>query len=715
MDNRKRRSIKTMAELESRLRRTNQKQAALYLFCNFISLMLMTAYSGLMFSPTVQDIFPPGGDSRKQLYAIFVLALFGCVIFTIYAASLFFRKKSRQLGILMALGASRKTLAPGLFREVLLLSGSSAVLGTLAGFPFLFLLWTTFRIFIVNSEEMVLNVDFRCLWVSAGFTALVVICACVLAFLYMKRTNILDVIQEEHQNEPVKELGRWCGPVGIVLILAGAVAGYEGPTVYMNVFHRYPSPFLNLLYAPAFAGLYMVMLHTVVNGWTSRRKNPWKNIIARSMMKFQGKQTVNSLLVTTVLVAGGCFGIFYLPMLHTGLSMGSESRAYDYSWFWPSDQSLPSEEEIYSLAEKHDFQIKDWVQCSYLALACDNNMQILNPDNTLSYQHFDIADECHALSESTYNQITRQNISLDPGFFYAVTNEEETAYDTVENATLFTNMTTREELPVTCKGFVHFEDMASHGTAVLDDSDYEKISQGLAPEWTGSMIWFNSEGKDSYAFAQELFVKIVNSYDDQHFSNSYYDPVQYVMTEGYTNNYYGSSYTVSPEERQVDRTNINSSDFRMYWNYIPQFRIMDAQDQLKTFGVFMMTFLFIAIICITAALVIAYTRCQTIALNNAYVFSDLMRLGASPSFLGRELQRQAGPVFKIPAISGMSLMILLDVMILLANDGLLTKSEILGFAMCLEVAAVIALIIYAVFRRTLRSLRKQLGICSSEQ
>ena len=80
MDNRKRRSIKTMAELESRLRRTNQKQAALYLFCNFISLMLMTAYSGLMFSPTVQDIFPPGGDSRKQLYAIFVLALFGCVM-----------------------------------------------------------------------------------------------------------------------------------------------------------------------------------------------------------------------------------------------------------------------------------------------------------------------------------------------------------------------------------------------------------------------------------------------------------------------------------------------------------------------------------------------------------------------------------------------------------------------------------------------------------
>ena len=39
-------------------------------FCNFISLMLITAYSGMMFSPTVQTILPDGGDSRKQMYAI---------------------------------------------------------------------------------------------------------------------------------------------------------------------------------------------------------------------------------------------------------------------------------------------------------------------------------------------------------------------------------------------------------------------------------------------------------------------------------------------------------------------------------------------------------------------------------------------------------------------------------------------------------------------
>lgn len=123
----------TMKSMEQKLQRADRKQSGLYLFCNFISLTLITAYSAMMFSPTARNVLPEGGDSRKQVMAIFVLALFGCIVFTIYAASLFFRKKSRQLGTLMALGASRTRLAPGLFREVLILSGISSLSGIATG------------------------------------------------------------------------------------------------------------------------------------------------------------------------------------------------------------------------------------------------------------------------------------------------------------------------------------------------------------------------------------------------------------------------------------------------------------------------------------------------------------------------------------------------------------------------------------------------------
>ena len=705
-------SIRTMKELEARLRRTDRKQAGLYLLCNFISLMLMTAYSALMFSPTVLNIFPEGGDSLRQLYMIFIMTLFGCTVFTVYAASLFFRKKSRQLGILMALGASRKTLAPGLFREVILLSGSSAFLGILAGFPFIMILWKLFRFFIVDNQYMVLNLDFSCLWIPLVFALLVLFCACLLAFVYLRKTDILDVIQEEHQNEPVRELGLWCGPVGIILLIGGAMLGYNFPTFYRDLTHRFPSALLKVLcYSPVFAGLYMIMLHTVVNGWRFRRKNPWKNIVARSMMKFQGKQTVNSLLVTTVLIAGGCFGIFYLPMLGTGTSMTIEQREYDYSWFWPSDQALPSEEEIQTLAKEHKVQIADWKECPYLSLAVDSNMMIDNDDGSFSWKYYEIASEGHFLSESDFNKISGQNLSVEPGEYYAVTNREETSYRIVDNSTRFTNMITREVLPVSFKGFVHFEQLGALYVGILDDGDFQKISQGLTPKWHGTMAFFNSEGKDSHPFARAFYEKIVASFDDDSISTGLYDPVEYLMTEGYTNDYFGTSYRNADE--RLDRSQLDSADFRMSWNYMPQFRVLDSKEQLNTFSVFMMTFLFIGIVCFTAALVISYTRCQTLALNNAYVFYDLKRLGASPEYLSRELRRQAGPVFKIPAVVGMSCMVLLYGMMLYANDNRYTQSEIAGFLVCLEVIAVIALLFYAVFLKTLSGLRRQLEIHSS--
>ena len=455
----------------------------------------------------------------------------------------------------------------------------------------------------------------------------------------------------------------------------------------------------------------MIMLHTVVNGWRFRRKNPWKNIVAKSMMKFQGKQTVNSLLVTTVLIAGGCFGIFYLPMLGTGTSMTIEQREYDYSWFWPSDQALPSEEEIQTLEKEHKVQIADWKECPYLSLAVDSNMMIDNDDGSFSWKYYEIASEGHFLSESDFNKISGQNLSVEPGEYYAVTNREETSYRIVDNSTRFTNMITREVLPVSFKGFVHFEQLGALYVGILDDGDFQKISQGLTPKWQGTMAFFNSEGKDSHPFARAFYEKIVASFDDDSISTGLYDPVEYLMTEGYTNDYFGTSYRNADE--RLDRSQLDSADFRMFWNYMPQFRVLDSTEQLNTFSVFMMTFLFIGIVCFTAALVISYTRCQTLALNNAYVFYDLKRLGASPEYLSRELRRQTGPVFKIPAVVGMSCMVLLYGMMLYANDNRYTQSEIAGFLVCLEVIAVIALLFYAVFLKTLSGLRRQLEIHSS--
>ncbi len=696
----------TLKQLEKKLQKADTKIAGLYLFCNFISLLLITAYSAMMLSPTVLLVLPEGGDSRKQMTAIFVLALFGCVVFTIYASGLFFRKKAKQLGTLMAIGASGRQLLPGLLKEVLLLSSLSSLAGILAGFPFVMLLWNSFRLFLTDSAQMVLKFDFKCLYLSAVFFVIVVAFSCANAYRYLKRTNIMEVMHEEHRNEPVKELGAWCAPAGILLILIGAGLGYFAPYAYEELFSAFPPAWLNLLYAPVFAGLYLIMLHTVVHGWGSRKKHPYKNLIARSMMKFQGKQTVNNLLVSTVLTAGTAFAIFYIPMMSVGHSMEINSRPYDYYYHYRADQKVFNEEEISDLAAKYDLAIKDYKLAPYLSLAMDGTAIVEDEGQNFHYEYILFLEEGKFFSETAFEAFTGTEISVAPGSYMAVSNADETGlYYLNSQATVLTNMVTHNTLSVSFAGYAHYGLLVDQrGSYILNDEDYETIAAGITPEWTGNTVSFNMDGKDSYLFAQDFFYTFISLFGPECEYPIYYDRVAQYQSQLNGEIYWGDTERMT----QVSYSEPDTTDFRYYWTYMPKIRILDQTDYLRTFSVFLMMFLFIAIICSLAAMIISYTRCMTIALNNRYVFEDLKRLGASPAFLKKEIKGQAGPVFKVPTLVGMTAMYLLYALLMFANDGMLTGSEIGGMAVCLLILILLAGIYYLIYRYTVKSMCRQL-------
>lgn len=694
----------TMNKINKSLRKANRRNAALYLFCNFISLMLITAYSAMMFSPTVLNTLPEGGDSRKQVIAIFVLACFGCVVFTIYASNLFFRMKSREIGIMMALGASRERLAPGLFKEIAVLSGGSAAVGIIMGVPFAWILWQAFSLFLVNSEDMRLVFDFKFLLVSIIFFVLVMLAAFIMGIKYLNKTNIIDVVREERKSESVKEVKRWFGPVGIIVLLAGAVLGYSSTGIYMEIFKAYPGAWLNILYVPVFIGLYMIVLHTVVNGFGNHKKHPYKDIISRSMMKFQGKQTVNNMLVITVLVAGACFGIFYLPILSTGNILSINSRQYDYSFHHRLDQDIIGEEEIGEIADKYNLNIVDFKEAEYISLGLDG-MRYVEEGNNFHYEYDELESEINVISDESFSKITGQSIAVDKGKYKVVTNDEESTLFLNLEGTKVTNMVTHESMAVAFDGYVHCGLLAeSKINYVLNNDDYINISKGLTEDWTGNTVFFNVDGEDSYAFANELYNRYVDCFTEEAELDSAYDRVAKASCELRGETYWGDQEGFS----NIDFDKRNSTDFRMWWAFMPKFSILDRNDFINNFAVFLMMFLFIAIICMTAALVICYTRCITIAINNRYVFVDLKRLGASPRFLLKEVRNQASKVFVVPSAIGMTAMYLLYIMIMYGNDGRITNSEITGLGVCLMTLVLFVGIIYAVYRKTISVMRKQL-------
>ena len=706
--------MRKMADLERKLQRKDRYQASLYLFCNFMALLLVTAYSAMMQSATVQRVFPEGGDSRKQMYMIFGLTLFGCIVFTLYASSLFFRKKSRQMGILMALGASAGKLAPGLFREVLFLSTVSGLAGIAGGIPFVSLLWNLFRVLVVDSEEMELELVWSFLWIPALLLVFTVCCVCVMAYRYLKKTDIISVVQEEHKNELAKNWGRWCGPVGIVLTVAGAVLGYFASSVYMEIARAYPPVWLNGFYLIAFFGLYLVMLHTVVHGWGIRRKKQYKNLIARSMMKFQGRQTVNNLLVISVLFAGGVFALFYMPALGSGVLLAAQRMEYDYMGSWRADQQMLTQEEIREKAKTYGVTVKNWKETEYVSLGIGSKVQT-EKDGKLVIEYQELAAEGRFLSESALASVTGKEVQVESGTYRAVTDQDEgnrlylmTAGDRI------TNMSTMEQIPVSFAGYTccnMLSDRDTKSVYVLDDGDYDRIVRGAEEEWRGNMFLFQVKGEDSYPFAKDLFYSYVDCFGAECEIPSYYDRVEKFRAEQEGQVYWGDTEVMT----QVSYEKPDSTEFRSYWAYMLKSRILEKTDSLQTFAVFFMMFLFASIVCFAAAVVIGYTRCRTIAALNRYVFEDLRRLGASPGFLRREVRNQCGKVYQIPFLTGSFVMYLFFLMVFYANDGKYVSSEFLALLICLGILAVLGGLLYGIYQKTLSGILRELKIENSRE
>lgn len=701
--------MKTFGEINAALRHQNRKNYLLLVSCIFFSVLLITAYVSMMRSPTVLTILPEGGDSRKQVMMIFALAVVGCGVFTTYAASLFFRYKSREAGIFMALGASRGQIRGQLFKELALISIGACLIGALLGTPLAWCIWQLFRLLLVDTQEMSLSFDPQAYLIASVFSIFIILSLFIMGKRFIGRTNIIDVLNEQRKSEPIHDVKPWCGPVGILLMIVGGFGGYLLPTFFVKILHWYPPAWTNIAYLPLFIGLYMVLIHTVVRGWR-HGKNRYKNIITHSMMKFQGRQTVNNMLVITVLIAGAYFAAFYSPMLGTGAMQETDNRPIDYAFHYRADQNMLTRTDIEKMSSDNDVTITSWKDAGFAVLGRDGQKEIDDAGGKYHYEYRELNGEGNYISESNFNLMTGQNINIIPGKFAAVVAEDGTGDDRIPvDATKLTNMTTRTTLSVSFQEYLH-DDMMATSYYVLDDADYADITAGLADEWYEKLVYFNVENDlQTYDFAKKLYNSIVDHSGPECELPEYYDRVEKIAADEAGEPYWGNTSDMT----KISYAQRDSSEFKQFWKYVPQFRVLDRNDFVATYAVFLLLFVFIAIVCFAAVLVIGYTRCLTIAMNNRQVYEDLRHLGATPQYLYLSVKGQISKVFGVPGFVGTALIYIFYVMIMFFNDNRMTQSEISGLLNCLFVVLGMSALIWVFYRFTLHKVCRMLNVKAS--
>ena len=708
--------MRSWRDLDRTLGRQGRKNDLLLLLCCFGSVLLITAYVTMMRSPTVLTVLPEGGDSRKQVMMIFILAVIGCGAFTTYASGLYFRAKSRQTGVLMALGSSRLQLRRMLYRDVGRITLIACAAGALLGTPLAWGLWQLFRLLVVDSEQMRLTLDPQAYLFALAFSLFVIVMVFLMARRFLRRTNIIDIVNEARRSEPIREVKGWYGWAGLLLMAVGGFLGYMAPSFFVTQLRWYPPEGLTaVFYAPLFVGLYMVLLHTVVNGWR-RGRSRYHNLIPNSMMKFQGRQTVRNMLVITVLLAGAYFASFYAPMLGTGNALSIQERPVDYAYHYRADQNIPQKGEVRALAEDYDVAITSWAEAPMARLAVDG-MEHVETEGTLGTTWEAVYQERQRselfLSESAWNTLTGDHLDLAPGTVSGIFDRNGNGNGVfTDQITLVTNVVTGETLSVTpAEGQKH--DML-FGRFILDDGDYAAITEGLPEAWREEMIFFNVENcEDTYYFAKALFHEIVDRSGEEVEVYDAWDPVVRQRDLEETGTYF-----LDPDQLErfgfttIDYSQRDSSEFRSYWAYMPQFRVLDQNDFVRTMAVFLMLFIFIAIICFAAVLVIAYTRSLTVALTGRQMYEDLGRLGASKRYLRKTVRSQISRVFFTPSLVGTAAMYALYAMILYFNGAPLgwTPDEAAGMGACLLVVAAGSGVLYGFYRFTRRRVYAMLGI-----
>lgn len=699
----------TMNKIISKLRKNSIKNYYILAFCITLSVLLVTSFALMFFSPTVMNILPQGGDSRKQGYMIFSIAIIGCAVFTTYASSLFFKYKSREFGILMALGERKSKLKRLLLKELIFIIPLCLILGLLLSVPTSYGIWKLFQIFIIDTKEMKYQFGFIGLLFGIGFCAFVTLCISINGIKFIKRSNIMDIIYEQRKSEVVKDVKPWCGIVGWILVIAGIFLGYILPMIVIRlVGYKMPSIW-NVVYVLSLIGIYMIMLHAVIH--SKKGKNPkkyYKNIISTNMMRFSGRQTVKNMCVITFLIAGGLFASFYVPTGISNMIVDIKNNPIDYTFYYKGSENQINKDEIYSLANEYNVSITDYYETDAISLVISDYYRNYDENNMLTSDYVEKMRYEQFFKESEFNRISGQNIDIKPGEYWTVILEgdSENIWDKWDDLDLITHPVTGKSEKVKFAGTTSFRVFAKayEGRYIISDEDYERLSKGLPDSKHDKYVLFNVKNpEDTYAFANELKNEILKrSSDDVAFDRIYDEYEEKLAKEKGYEYYKGTKISLSPDNTQLFNN----------WDYYPSFKPLDSQDTLKNSAVFFMLFIYISIICFAAVAIITYTRAMTIGIDNKQLFSDIKKLGGNNKYIENNIKKQLSKVFMYPTAIGSILIFIMYFTIFYGNggNGSITSGEMLGLIVGILIILLVDIFMFIIYKLSLSKVKRIAGI-----
>lgn len=700
----------TFNQIWKKLRKHNQADYRQFCFCTGFAVMLISSYIMVLFSPIVQNTLPIGGDSRKQIYMIFVLAIVGCTIFSVYATGLFLRFKSKEIGVFMALGAGKNKVRSALLTEIVRISAGSMVLGIMAGCV---MSWVTGNVIKIIAGKAT---EYSFAFTAVGFGAsilygvVVFLVIMVLAIRFMKRSNIIDIINEQRKQEPFKKtVTKWYMIIGIVLLVSGILIAFVVPGIVANLTGHYMGGWTNLFYILGAIGLYRLMVYSIA--CHRKGKNPqkyYKNLISYGMLKFTGSSIVRNMLVITLLIMASLFAMSYTPMNSVTINAIRERYEAKYAYRYLEDADGITKEDAEKMALEYGVEIKNYREAEFAAvLGSGIESENVDENGDLIKIYRDKIGIYECIGASAYRSLTGQDIQVENGNYYMIqsSDRKENIFNRFDDMDKLYFQDEEAYLEMKYVGNVEYQALTidngfdSNARYVISDQDYEALREGIVPSKIVKQVLFDTvQNEQAVDFANKLYQEFALRQSDNMKVCAGYDAFK-ARQEGDSYGYrFPAIFDPDNSVRETD------------WKYEPALVILQMANQLLTTSVYNLLFIYVAVICMAAVGIISYTRSQSVGVTNRQVFLDVEKLGADHEYLGKLLKEQVQKVFVLPTLVGGIGMFLFLVLVLWANDGRFMADESVILIFELFITAGIMLFQFIMYRISKKKVGKFLGL-----
>lgn len=698
----------TMHNIFQKLRNQNIGQYLMLGFCIFLSVLLVTSFALMYYSPTVQDFLPQGGDTRKMASLLIAATAVGCLIFTLYASGLFFRYKSREYGIFLAMGTPKSSLKPILFKELSMLVLVSALAGFLVSAPVSFGIWKAFSTFLISTAQMQYRFGFGGFIPGILFTLVLTLCLFFNGLKFVKRSNIMDILKAAQQTEMVRIIPAWTGKLGLSMIILGLFLGTGVPTISAYSFDYLMPPVINLTYLIAVAGLYLFLLSTVAQANAKNRKAKYyKNLVNISMMRFTATATTRNMCVIALLLLCALFAAFFGMAYSDSRDIGSGPNDKGFAMHHLIDENQVSREEIYELAKEYGMEIEGYGEETAATLVISYLSRDINDENQYITVDSKQAKLALFLSEDIFTGLTHREISVKPGTYKSITPTDyrPSIFSIEDGMYEAANPDTGHTALLSYDGSVEFDPiyhMSDPYAYVISNEDYQDLTKSISSRYQERLILFDTADKSaSYPFADALLKAYVSRASELSAHMGLYDSWEEKLAHSQ-----GETYSY---EGKIDLST-DIATLLNEWKYKPEFTIVTQQNFLQLISVYVMLCLYIFIITLTTVAIMCYVRGLSTATDNRNLFISLEKLGADKAYSRRILRSQLLHLFLYPVATGCGLGLLFSIFISFFNDRRFSALEYRSLFLLLGMIFAICVIMYLVYRKAFKKAEKIAGI-----